>query len=176
LESILAGLFVLVAGSGLLGLYLTRTLPKKLARVGEEVLYERIPAFRRTLVDEAQRLLLEAATLTDSPILANFYAAKLQPFLAQPRTWAYRLNPTSRRRRFLLAEMQGLQRYLSDHERPICERLFALVRKKDDLDYHEALQSLLRGWLFVHISLTYPLLLLATLHGLLAWSFVGAWP
>ena len=176
LESCLAGLFVLVSGSGLLGLYLTRTLPKKLARVGEEIIYERIPYFRRTLVEEARQLLLQVASVSDSPVLVNFFTAKLQPYLAQSRSWAYRLNPTSRRRRFLMAELQGLHRYLSEQERPTCERLFALVRRKDDLDYHEALQSVLRTWLFVHIALTYPLLLLATLHGLIALSFIGGLP
>lgn len=176
LEASVGLLFFSVSASGLFGLYLTRTLPKKLARVGEEIIYERIPYFRRMLVEEARQILLQVATVSDSPVLMNFYTLKLQPFLAQSRSWGYRLNPDSRRRRFLLAELQGLHRYLSEQERPACERLFAIVRRKDDLDYHEALQSVLRTWLFVHIALTYPLLLLATLHGLLAWSFVGALP
>ncbi len=173
LEGTVAILFLLTAGSGVLGLYLTRTIPKQLARVGEEIIYERIPFFRRSLLEDARRVLLEAAAITDSPVLANFYAAKLQPFLAQPRPWTYRVNPSNRRRRFLLAEFESLSRYLSEQEQKLCERLFAIVRKKDDLDYHEALQSKLRLWLFVHIGLTYPLLLLGTLHGILALAFLG---
>ena len=62
---------------------------------------------------------------------------------------------------------------LSDQEQAACERLFALVRRKDDLDFHEARQRLLKLWLFVHIGLTYALVLLALLHGLLAHAFRG---
>lgn len=174
LETSLALFFVLVAGSGLCGLYLSRTIPKRLANVGEEILYERIPFYRRGLQEQSRKIVLQAAAVADSPVLVDFYHAKLQTFLSRPRGWMYRINPSSRRRRFLLAELQGLQRYLSDAERTLAEQLFAVVRKKDDLDYHEALQSVLRGWLWLHIGLTYPLLILGTLHGLIAWAFVGA--
>ena len=47
------------------------------------------------------------------------------------------------------------------------------MRRKDDLDFHEARQRLLKTWLFVHIGLTYGLVVLALLHGLLALAFRG---
>jgi hypothetical protein len=70
-------------------------------------------------------------------------------------------------------ELTAIRRYLSDHEQAACERLFALLRRKDDLDFHEARQRLLKSWLFVHIGLTYGLVVLALLHGLLALAFRG---
>jgi hypothetical protein len=69
--------------------------------------------------------------------------------------------------------MQDLRRYLSDDEQTGCERLFTLVRRKDDLDFHDARQKTLKLWLFVHIGLTYALILLATLHAVLAHAFHG---
>jgi hypothetical protein len=48
-----------------------------------------------------------------------------------------------------------------------------LIRRKDDLDFHEARQGLLKLWLFVHIGLTCALVLGATLHGILAHAFDG---
>jgi hypothetical protein len=69
--------------------------------------------------------------------------------------------------------MRDLRRYLSEPEQSACERLFALVRRKDDLDFHHARQTLLKLWLFLHIGLTWWLLLLAVLHGLLAHAFHG---
>jgi hypothetical protein len=69
--------------------------------------------------------------------------------------------------------MHDVRRYLSDHEQAACERMFALVRRKDDLDFHEARQKLLKLWLLVHIALTYGLVLLAFLHGLVAHAFHG---
>jgi hypothetical protein len=69
--------------------------------------------------------------------------------------------------------MQDVRRYLSDQEQGPCEELFALVRRKDDLDFQEARQKLLKVWLFVHIGLTYTLVLLAVLHALLVHAFQG---
>jgi hypothetical protein len=106
--------------------------------------------------------------------LADFYAARLYHFFARPRRLAYVLRPTSRLRKSLLGEMSDLRRYLSDQEQGACEELFTLVRTKDDLDFHEARQRLLKSWLFAHIALTYALLALAMLHALLAHVFQGA--
>ena len=47
------------------------------------------------------------------------------------------------------------------------------LRRKDDLDFHEARQKLLKMWLFAHIGMTYTLVVLALLHGLLAIAFRG---
>src|SRR5579863_922111 len=46
-DIILAALYLLVAGSGVAGLFVTRSAPKRLTTRGGEVLYERIPAIRR---------------------------------------------------------------------------------------------------------------------------------
>ena len=67
-----------------------------------------------------------------------------------------------------MGEMQNLRRYLCEPELAACERLFALVRRKDDLDFHAARQGLLKIWLFLHIGLTTALVAFAFLHGLLA--------
>ena len=45
---------------------------------------------------------------------------------------------------------------------------------KDQLDFHQAMQGLLKGWLFVHIPLTYALLLFALVHLVLVYAFSGA--
>ena len=76
----------------------------------------------------------------------------------------------------MLAELTEVKRYLSEPERETCEQLFAFVRRRDDLDYHAAMQWRLKAWLFVHIGLTYPLLLVASMHGLLAHLFDGGAP
>ena len=39
-----------------------------------------------------------------------------------------------------------------------------LVRQKDGLDYHLSLQMLLRGWLFIHIPLTYSLMIFSVMQ------------
>jgi peptidoglycan biosynthesis protein MviN/MurJ (putative lipid II flippase) len=51
--------------------------------------------------------------------------------------------------------------------------LAALVREKDTLDLHRAMQLLLKGWLFVHIPLTYGMLVFASLHVVVVYAFSG---
>ncbi len=73
----------------------------------------------------------------------------------------------------MLDDIDDMERYLNPKEREYSERLRALVRKKHELDYHYALQATLKGWLFVHIPLTYGLLILAAIHTVLVHAFSG---
>lgn len=173
LEVLLTLLYLATFCSGLIGLYWSRTLPPKLARVSEEVIYERIPLLSSQLRDQAQQAVLDAVRAAGTSTLGTFYSQRLHDFFEQPRSFGYFLQPNNRRRRQLLAELTELNRYLSEPERKAGEQLFALVRKRDDLDYHQAIQARLKLWLFVHIGLTYPLLLVACLHGLVAHLFDG---
>ena len=63
--------------------------------------------------------------------------------------------------------------HLSIAERQKIERLAALVRQKDGLDYHRSLQLALKLWLFVHIPLTYGLMIFTLLHLVLVFGFSG---
>ena len=173
LESSLAFVFLLTATSGLAGLYLTRTIPAQLARVGTEIIYEQIPAFHRHVRHQARDAVMESVAASGTTTLADFFTGRLYAFFHRPRGMPYLLWPTTTLRRALMREMHDVRRYLSDQEQAACEKLFALVRRKDDLDFHEARQRLLKLWLFAHIGLTYALVLLALLHGLAAHAFGG---
>jgi hypothetical protein len=172
-ETLLAAIYLLTVTSGVVGLYFTRSIPMQLARVGIEVIYERIPAFRHELGLQAGNVVLQAVESSAAATLADFYTARLYDFFHRPRGPTYLLRPTTAKRRALMREMQDVRRYLTHQEQAACERLFSLVRRKDDLDFHEARQKLLKLWLFGHIGLTYTLLSLALLHGLLAHAFHG---
>jgi len=173
LEGFLAAVYLLTAASGLAGLYFTRTIPAQLARVGGEFIYERIPALRRQVGQQAGEVVLAAVADSGATTLADFYAHRLFGFFERPRGSWYFVRPSTVRRRALMREMQDTRRYLSDPELSACERLFSLVRRKDDLDFHEARQKLLKLWLFLHIGLTYVLVIAAILHGVLAHAFDG---
>jgi hypothetical protein len=176
LETTLAGLYAATFASGLIGLYWTRTLPRRLSRVGEEIIYERIATRRGALRDRAQTVVLQTVRSAGATTLGEFYRDRLNDYFSQRRGWGYRLWPTSTLRKALLAELTGASRYLSDAERRAAEELFSLVRSRDDLDYQEALQWRLRAWLFVHIALTYPLLAAAAVHARAAHMFYGGAP
>ena len=173
LNTTLAACYVATIASGLVGLYLTRSIPRQLARVGSEVIYERIPFLQMQVRAEAGTAVLQAVTASGATTLADFYLARLFDFFHQSRGTRYFLRPTSELRRSLMHELTTVRRYLSDQEQATCETLFSLLRRKDDLDFHEARQRLLKSWLFVHIGLTYALVALGLLHGLLALAFRG---
>jgi hypothetical protein len=73
----------------------------------------------------------------------------------------------------LLGEVTGLERYATDDEKVALNALAELVELKDELDYQYAHQGILKTWLFLHIPLTYVLLILASVHGYLAHAFAG---
>ncbi len=166
--------FMMTFVSGVTGLYLTRTAPAALARAGQEVVYERIPIIRARLAQQSREAVLGAVSATGSTTLAEFYTARLYDFFVTPRrSVGYMFRPTSHVRRHLLRAMRDLQRYLNAEERTSCERLFGMVRQKDDLDFHDARQRLLKIWIFLHIALTCLLVVLGTVHGLVAMAHRG---
>jgi hypothetical protein len=172
-NSELAVVYVATITSGVVGLYLTRTIPRQLSRVGQEVIYERIPALHLAVRQRASETVLESVAASGATTLADFYIARLYDFFHRSRGARYFFRPTTALRRSLMHELQANRRYLSDQEQAACERLFTLVRRKDDLDFHQARQKLLKTWLFVHVGLTYALVALALLHGMLALAFRG---
>lgn len=173
LEGTLATLYFGAFASGLLGFYLTRTIPKQLARTGEQFIFERIPRLRRQTQQQARGVVLEAVHATGATTLADFYVDRLHGFLQRPRALRYTLLPSTRARKRLFGEMTAVDRFLTEPERSASEQLFDLVRRKDDLDFHAARQGVLKAWLFAHLTLTWSLVLLGFAHGVLALAFRG---
>jgi peptidoglycan biosynthesis protein MviN/MurJ (putative lipid II flippase) len=170
-EITLAWLFTLVSVSGVVGLFFSRTLPRRLATRGGEVIFEKIPALRHALKTGAENLALGADA--KSPVIAEFYARRLALFFAGPKNLWLHVVESRRPLNALIAELDDLRRFANETERVTLEKLTALVRQKDGLDYHRALQLALKLWLFVHIPLTYGLLIFTALHIVLVFGFSG---
>ncbi|HEY1662581.1 MAG TPA: hypothetical protein VGI03_09200 [Verrucomicrobiae bacterium] len=170
-EITLAWLFALVSISGMAGLLISRALPRRLATRGGEVIFEKIPGLRHALKVEAEKLSLGAEAR--SPVIAEFYARRLAGFFAGPKNSWLHLFESRRPLNALLAELEDLRRTGSDAERATLEKIAAQVRQKDGLDYHRALQLTLKLWLFVHIPLTYGLLIFTVLHIVLVFGYSG---
>ncbi len=176
LERVLALLFWAVSGSGIVGLLLTRAIPRRLAARGEEVLFERIPLLRRRLREQAEAVVLGVAEASHLGTLAGFYGRELAPFFAAPRNFWPHLSGSGRPLGHLLGGLAAIERYLDERERGGAARLASLIRAKDDLDFHHTHQAALKGWLFVHVGLTWSLLLVGLLHGALGELFSGVDP
>ncbi len=170
-EITLAGLFALVSASGMAGLFFSRALPRRLATRGGEAIFDKIPALRHAMKTEAEKLSLGAEA--KSPVIAEFYVRRLAGFFAGPKNSWLHLLESRGPLNALLAELEDLRRTGSDTERSTLERIATLVRQKDGLDYHRALQLTLKLWLFVHIPLTYGLLIFTAWHIALVFGFSG---
>lgn len=173
LETIITVLYVIVAGTGLIGLFLTRTFPQRLTVRGEEVLFERMPVYRRNLNERAEKLVFDAVTETNTTTLADYYKLRLATFFSRFRNYWHHLFESKRPRHVFATEFNDLDRYLNDREREIVRELSELVYIKDDLDYQHALQKTLKGWLYVHIAATYSLMIFVVTHIIVVHAFVG---
>lgn len=170
---ILAWLYLLVMVSGFFGLFVSRAVPKRLTTRGGEVLFERIPAIRRQLQEQTEALALQSVGEVKSSTIADFYLRELKDFFEGPKNFKAHLfeirSPLNR----LLNKISDVNRYLNEQERATMDKIAAQVRQKDGLDYHHALQLMVKLWLFVHIPLTYSLLLFTLAHIVLVFAFSG---
>ncbi len=170
-EGTLAWLYLLVMLSGIFGLIVSRVFPRRLTARGSEVLYEKIPALRHSLRQQVEAIALGGEK--PSATLAEFYARRLNAFFAEPRNLLRHLVESRRPLNSLVAELEDLRRYLDETERGALDQMLALVRQKDTLDYHQALQRTLKLWLFVHLPLTGSLLIFSLVHIALVYAFAG---
>jgi hypothetical protein len=175
-QGMLAGLYALVMVSGIFGLFISRTFPRRLTSRGGEILFERIPSVRLQLQEQTEKLALQSVSQSKSGTIADFYWRELSGFFAGAKNLPGHLlelrSPLNR----LMARISEVNRYLNTEERATMEEIAGLVRQKDGLDYHQAHQLLLKMWLFVHIPLTYSLLLFILVHIVLVFAFFGGAP
>jgi len=174
-EVVLALLVVGVVVSGIIGLVISRVVPPRLVVRSEEIIFERIPIFRRQLREQAEQLVVESVGQSDTTTLTDFYERRLAEFFRRPRHAWQHLVQSTRPLNQLINELRSLERYLSTQERSIAVQLAELIQAKDDLDYHYAMQCTLKCWLFVHIPLTYVLLPFVAVHVVLVHAFSGGW-
>lgn len=170
-EIMLTLLYLIVAGSGVVGLWWSRYVPKRLTSRGGDVLYERIPIIRRSLQDRAEVLALESVTSGQTTTIADFYSAHLADFFRGPRNFFPHLFEGHGPMNELSARVEDLGRFLTPEQGGRLRELATLAQQKDSLDHQYALQSSLKWWLFIHIPLTYSLLVATGFHVVLVHGF-----
>ena len=172
-EILLAMLYLGTFTSGIAGLCLSRTIPQRLSARGEEVLFERIPVFIRQLSDEVEKAVFECVEQTGTTSIQHLYLNHVQPFFGGPRNIVHQLMHSEQPRETLILEINSHRRFLSETEQAVADSIAERVRKKDDLDYQYALQGVLKLWLFVHIPLTWGLIIFAIFHALAVHAYGG---
>ena len=174
LEGVLATIFVIVAGSGVVGLILTRSLPRRMNQAGSPVVFEEIPRVRKEIRDRVKALILEAEETCESSTLSEFYREHLRDFIEERPSVFHAFGKEKKRRSYLLTnELEARMRYLSEREIEVAGQLEEWISTKENVDFQEGSQRLLKGWLFVHIPLTFSLILLGVAHGVFALLYGG---
>lgn len=177
--------FVLVSISGVFGTYLSWSLQTK-GRIDERLTYDRIPTRRAEL---AQEVHATVAARTD-PVAAevalpappydawimDLYTDHLRNFFQGPRNYASHLIGSQRPLKRLTDEIDTLSPYLDKPSQEKLAVIRSLVVEKDQLDFARVHLGLTRAWLFVHVPVTYALIVLTVLHVLVVYAYSsGLW-
>lgn len=199
--------FVAVWVSGLVGLVLQQIMPTRLLNhVPMETIYEQIDHIIAQLREEAESIVKSVQDKTQEDAyafdavsagaatavatarmgtgaeakLATFYRTQVQPVLADTM-------PTSailaRERPAADAFSQLCESMPPALKRPV-EDLAEICEERRQLARQKRLHHVLHGWLFIHVPLSYGLMVLATIHAIQAlqyttasawilWAFVG---
>ncbi len=163
-EQILAGVFYVVAISGLAGRLMQKVLPISLAAAGGEVTRERIPREIIGVRIEVERLLIECTEKTGKRSLALAYEQTLNWYFRRPRFKLAHIIGVSKARHWFDHHAMRLGRTLDEVERGYLDQIEILAERKRVLDLHYALQGLLRRWLFLHVPAAVAFYVFATWH------------
>lgn len=163
----LLGLSGVTTVSGLVGVFLQKTVPVRLTSgLGVEAIYERIPELTGRLRTEAEQMVGQA-----SEPLRNLYESHVRAALARPvLSWSYLLDIRSNRDR-LAATFDGLRPFLPDPDQERAARLRAMVLRKCELEAHYTLQTALRIWVLVHVPVAMLLTAFVIAHIAAVWRF-----
>ncbi len=176
--------FVLVALSGIFGTYLTWSLDAKHG-IDERIAYDRIPARRAELAEDVYAIVADIDLGTGDIALpmppydawiVDLYTTRLRPFLQGQRNSTAHLIGSQRPLRRLTDEIDNLSRYVDQRCKEKLATIKGLVVEKDRLDFARIYLGLANGWLFVHVPVTYSLIVLTVLHVVVVYAFSsGPW-
>lgn len=171
--------FVLVTLSGLFGTYLAWSLKTK-GRVDVRVGYDRIPLRVAELARDIKSVvampdpLPDAIALPAAPYdawIIDLYTNHLQDFFEGPRNFSSHLVASQRPLKRLIDEINHLSPYVDAPGQEKLSRIWNLVAEKDRLDFARVHFGLTKAWLFVHVPVTYGLLVLSVLHVIVVYAY-----
>ena len=176
--------FVLVTLSGIFGTYLAWSLQAK-REIDERTGTDRKSARYAGLAQEVHDVvaMTDPATVglalpapPDDAWIMDLYTNHLKDFFLGPRNVTAHLLGSRRPLQRLTDEIDNLSRYVDKQAQEKLAAIKALVVEKDRLDFARVHHALTKGWLFVHVPVTYALIVLSVLHVLVVYSYSsGDW-
>lgn len=173
-HGLLAWCYLIVFVSGIVGWRMSKTFPRRLTIAGYETPFERIPDARNNLRKRAEELVLACVEGKSPSLAAQRYADLFGAFFTKPcNFWAHLMESRSPQAAHA-SQFAEMERYIERDAMGMFDELRDLVAQKHMLDYQHSLQLALRLWLFIHIPLSYALLIFSVLHIVLVHSFSAA--
>jgi hypothetical protein len=148
---VLTVLFYVTSVSGILGLIIEKIFPRQLTCSGAEVIYERIPEELAEIRQEVESQVLKCTEETGSGTLAEHYLETLRWYFQKPRFFINNVFGSHLSQHWVRQQCMILERFLNEKERLYLDRVYNLAEKKRKIDFHYALQTVLKTWLLVHI-------------------------
>tara|TARA_R110002095_G_scaffold105647_4_gene92452 strand:- start:2814 stop:3635 length:822 start_codon:yes stop_codon:yes gene_type:complete len=164
--------YLTVFFSGVAGWILSRRIPHRLLSRGEEVIFERIPLHRRNIHEKVKSLVRESNT-SEKAAIPDFYEEHLRTFFEGPRNQLRHILHSERHRHELSQKITALKPFLNPQELAVLQQLTEQIQLKDDLDYQYVFQAIIKLWPFVHVPLTYSLIIFALYHTLAVCAFAS---
>lgn len=93
-ECFLSLCFLSVSASGFYGLYISRTLPKKLAAIENQLRFDRVNWHRDEIASTARGVVDGLVDSATSRVLGTFYGKVLEPFFSSRPSLAYVIAPS----------------------------------------------------------------------------------
>ena len=170
-EQFMAALFWLVSATGVLGVAIIITYPKRLTDSGREIIYERIPNEVYTIRERAEAEVVACTEESGANTLADHYEETLDWYFRRPRFYLNYVVGGNQAEAWLRSHGDAVRRYLSDKETPYLNRLLELAEQKAAIDRQYACQDVMRKWLVAHIPLSVGLIAMSVWHLLLVYVY-----
>ena len=106
--------------------------------------------------------------------ILDLYTTQLRDFLEGPRNYIAHLIGSQRPLKRVTDEIDNLFPYVDPQSQVKLAMIKDLVVEKDRLDFSRVYLGLSRAWLFVHVPVTYGLIVLVVLHVLVVYAFSSA--
>ena len=150
---LLTVLFYAISLSGIVGLLMESFFPSQLTHTKLEVIYERIPKELAEIRNEVEILVEECTKENKSSVLAQHYLETLRWYFQRPRFFMSNVGGSEKPQHWVHQQCMILERFLNEKERKYLDKVYLLAEKKRKIDFHYALQKMLKTWLLIHIPL-----------------------
>ena len=164
-------LYAFVLISGVLGLWISLTLPPRIALGGERLQFERIPHLRQAQYRRAEQVILAASTDGIGQPLLEFHNDHLRRYLGCFREGFRHCINSSKYADRLLRDLKNIGRYIDSSSQQYVAELQEIIEKKHVLDRQYALQYVLKKWAYFHIGLNYMSWAFVLIHVLVMYAY-----